>query len=425
MVEAAATIETTHEGSMLNRKNHPPITRIFLIATAVLLVVGFAMNASAGPRLYSGSIIIKGFSNDTTDGTTAPFTMNTPFPMPFGKNCRIGAFVPAQTSNGTWGSWSIPAYGGQAATLHTSASKSVIASCEGTGYSDGEPLIAGGSFWIGATLSTTGTFYTPRTPASPKGFAINEGDFFQTTSGGSQPGDSPYLFAKNYAQLWNGLGNFGASQGPGRLGGGVLFSGPRTPPLDGARGSITVTPGPNKFGGTMRLLGTAYSFEGFYSTWLVDTNIAKYTWLLDYHGATGSVSGSNIVPKFGSSTAAYIGRNKHLTNVTTVHATAMSWTTGTVTVTATGGPFHTVIARRGYDIRNSIGAGGIQMVSPMLTRWVFDSATKGYYTGSVATLHLCIHLSHSEYQCVPEPEGWMLLSGGLSLLGLLYRANRR
>jgi hypothetical protein len=228
---------------------------------------------------------------------------------------------------------------------------------------------------------------------------------------------TPYIFAKQYADLRNGAGDFAENAGPGRMGGGhPQWQGPQTPPLDGGAGRLGVTPGAHTFGGTMKLLGTTYSFEGYYSTWLVDTNIAKYTWLLDYHGATGSVSAGNVQPAFGSSTAAYIGRNKHLTNITTVHATALSWTTGTVTVTATGGPLHTVLARKGFDNRDGYGYGDIQMVSPMLTRWVFSSATKGYYTGAIAELHLRI---------APEPHEWMMLGAGIAMLGLLYRSNRR
>jgi hypothetical protein len=237
------------------------------------------------------------------------------------------------------------------------------------------------------------------------------------TSGGSRADiGTPYTFAQLYADLKNGVGDFGAFKGPGRLGGGVLFSGPKTPLPNTGAGSLTVTPGSNSFGGTMKLLGTTYSFEGYWSTWLLDTNIAKYTWLLDYHGATGAVSGSNVIPAYGSGTVRYIGRNKHLTNITTVYATALSWTTGTVTVTATGGPFHTVLARKGFDNRNATGAGDIQMVSPMLTRWVYGTANrKSYYTGSVAHLRLRV---------APEPHEWMLLSAGIAILGLLHRVNR-
>ena len=98
---------------------------------------------------------------------------------------------------------------------------------------------------------------------------------------------------------------------------------------------------------------------------------------------------------------------------TTVAAAALSWTTGTVTVTATGGPIHTIIARHGFDNRDGYGYGDIQMVAPMLTRWVF--AEGAYYSGSIGFLRI---------QVAPEPHEWVLLGAGISMLGLLYRANR-
>jgi hypothetical protein len=217
-----------------------------MIVVVTLLTAGFAINAQAGPRLYDGTIIIRGFSNDTTDGTTVPFTENTPMPFPFGGHCRIGAFIPAETSNGTWGSWSMPTYGGQVATLHTSASESVIAACEGTLYSYGSPLTGKG------TLSSTGNTTSYRVPSSPRGFNILASQMSRITSGGSQFGGDPtYIFAKDYADLKNGVGIFGAGQGPGRMGGGhPQWQGPQTPPLDGGAGAVGVTPGhPNEASG--------------------------------------------------------------------------------------------------------------------------------------------------------------------------------
>ena len=52
----------------------------------------------------------------------------------------------------------------------------------------------------------------------------------------------------------------------------------------------------------------------------------------------------------------------------------------------------------------------------MLTRWIYQGGEAAYYTGSVGILTV---------QVAPEPHEWMLLGAGLSMLGLLYRANRR
>ena len=50
--------------------------RALIIVTVSLFALGFALSAQAGPRLYQGSIVIHAFANDTTNGSTTPFTMN-------------------------------------------------------------------------------------------------------------------------------------------------------------------------------------------------------------------------------------------------------------------------------------------------------------------------------------------------------------
>merc|ERR1712034_114294 len=108
-----------------------------------------------------------------------------------------------------------------------------------------------------------------------------------------------------------------------------------------------------------------------YEGGIVDTNIGKYTWLFDYHGKTASKDlGAVKYPAYGAAKNGYVGRKNKLVNSTTVEAVVLSWTTGTITMTATGGPIKTIMHRAGGDARSEFGAGEIQMVSPMLTRWV-------------------------------------------------------
>ncbi len=54
------------------------------------------------------------------------------------------------------------------------------------------------------------------------------------------------------------------------------------------------------------------------------------------------------------------------------------------------------------------------MVTPMITRWVWLSGN--YETGSIG---------HIRIDFLPEPQEWMMLGAGLSMLALLYRSNRR
>jgi hypothetical protein len=177
---------------------------------------------------------------------------------------------------------------------------------------------------------------------------------------------------------------------------------------------LGVSSGANKFGGTMKLLGTVYNTTSSKSVY--DTYVYKSTWLFDYVGAGAYASGGAITaPGFGSDTNFYIGRQYGWAYTRTVQAFALSWTTGAATITAIGGPFTTIMARAGFDNRDPHGYGDIQMVSPMLTRWI-DNPSRDYHTGGIGIMRL--HFT-------PEPQVWMLLGAGLSLLGILYRANRR
>ena len=52
----------------------------------------------------------------------------------------------------------------------------------------------------------------------------------------------------------------------------------------------------------------------------------------------------------------------------------------------------------------------------MLTRWIFLEGEFSYFKGGIGIMRL---------RFTPEPHVWMQLGAGLSLLGLLYRVNRR
>jgi hypothetical protein len=97
----------------------------------------------------------------------------------------------------------------------------------------------------------------------------------------------------------------------------------------------------------------------------------------------------------------------------TVYAEAFKWTTGIVTVTALAGTFPTILQRKGYDNRTPMGSGAVQLVSPMLTKWV------GAGTSSTAAIGIM------KVSFAPEPSEWMLLASGVSMLGLLAWLRRR
>ncbi len=112
----------------------------------------------------------------------------------------------------------------------------------------------------------------------------------------------------------------------------------------------------------------------------------------------------------------YNTRHTAYTAVTVVGA-RFPWTTGSVTVTAQGrGPHKTIHYAHGYDNRNtstSPGLGTIQLVSPVLTRWL---AFVNYETGGIGILRI---------KFVPEPQAWTMLVAGISLLGVGTRMRGR
>jgi hypothetical protein len=170
----------------------------------------------------------------------------------------------------------------------------------------------------------------------------------------------------------------------------------------------------------MQMLGSFFSNEGFY--YKAHLSVAKYSWLFQYNGAGAVTSGLTSMggrgavsqPGFTSTPNVIFTTLSGAVNISNAIGLVFSWTTGTVSVTAIHGPFPTVLARNGFDNRNASGVGEIQLVTPMLTRWVWLAGN--FETASIGHLNLSL---------TPEPHEWMMLGAGLSMLGLLYRSNRR
>jgi hypothetical protein len=393
-----------------------------MIVLVSLLALGFAMTAQAGPRMYDGTLIIHAFANDTTGYSTLPFSTNIPALIPKGFHCDtrsyhakstpyIATYYNTNTSgnagNGNYTSFTVPKYGGQTAVHHTN-SESYPDGCGDASWVAGNPLTGKGSIY------STGIISTSRPDSSPRAFTLFASELSGSASGGSAAYANPYIFGKTYVQLKNKTGVFSENNGPGRYGPvDIYFAGG----FQQGEGGLGVTPGDHAFGGTMTLLGTVYDIEGFQEG-TGDTYIAKYTWLFQYVGGEAGTTGNSQIsaPYIKDAHNWYIGRVYGWQDTSTVVAKALSWTTGTATATAVGGPVHTVMRRAGFDNRDPHGYGDIQMVSPMLTRWVYEGQTKSYYSAGVGIMQLRV---------APEPHEWMLLGAGLSMLGLLYRANRR
>jgi len=93
------------------------------------------------------------------------------------------------------------------------------------------------------------------------------------------------------------------------------------------------------------------------------------------------------------------------------------WTTGTVTLTATArGPNKTFEQRKGFDNRTGSGYGTVQLVSPLLTQWLAQSANAvKMETGGIAVMQI---------KFLPEPGGIASLIAGVSMLCVFGRLRR-
>jgi hypothetical protein len=200
---------------------------------------------------------------------------------------------------------------------------------------------------------------------------------------GSFGPDYPYLYSYSYATLRNDQGVFGPNKGPGSFNI-QYYQGANTV------ASINVTAGKNKFGGTMRMLGALtskiceYQFGGCWNgenDWRYDAVGASA-----YYTPNGAVSQGYQVTNF----AYYIHSVAMLISTVTVEGARFPWTTGAVTVTATGrGPHKTVHYAQGYDNRNTTtpsGKGIVQLVTPVLTRWLEPCCN--FETGGVGILRI-------------------------------------
>ncbi len=223
----------------------------------------------------------------------------------------------------------------------------------------------------------------------------------------------PYPYGYTYATLRNDVGLFGPSLGPGSFS--IQYA--QGAPYSSVVAGVTVKQGKARFGGTMQMLG-ALTTKVCY--WVqargVGCSLGGADWRYD-------VIGASITSQSGEITAGYITSfhtNYYNTAIRssipfTLVGARFPWTTGSVTVMAIGrGPHKTVHYARGYDNRTpTSGYGTIQLVSPLLTRWL---GFVDYETGGIGVLRI---------QFIPEPHARATLIAGASLLCVGMRLRRR
>ncbi len=228
---------------------------------------------------------------------------------------------------------------------------------------------------------------------------------------GDFPALYPYVYSYTYATLRNDYGVFGPGSGPGSFNL-KYYQGALTV------ASIQVTQGANKFGGTMRMLGALTTKVCYYRAG--GCSLGRNNWRYDAVGASAMLTMGGLVGEGYSATykAYYYHTGLMLKSTVNVYGVRFPWTTGMVTLTATGrGPHKTVHYATGYDNRNTTtatGKGTIQLVTPILTRWIQPCCK--FETGGVGILRI---------KFVPEPQTWAMLVAGVSLLGVGYRMRGR
>jgi hypothetical protein len=134
-----------------------------------------------------------------------------------------------------------------------------------------------------------------------------------------------------------------------------------------------------------------------------------------FYALGGSCSGTGCPVSTGSVATASLQYQTTMGKATAASITTWGfpWTTGVVSITATGGPFPTLFRRTGFDNRTAQGLGTIQLVAPQLTQWEFPSRPAPWdrHTGAIGILRI---------KFVPEPSGWMMLAVGVGFLMVLY-----
>ena len=431
-----------------------PNQRMFL---AGMFCAGIAATAQAGNQLFEGSWSVKAFGNERTGGT-GESALYSAFGLPQGIQCNpnqprcpyestptdgagnwspLGGHLQYALFCTPWYNWwgqgtdsrpngsssSSNCYSGMCLrprpplyrnpNFFTSGGQPNATSCTATSTGatpGGKGLVQAGRPVTGRwTAATTGT---QRGGFSFAGAPANGGAGIRTTG---QVGEfnaiGPYVYSYTYATLRNSSGVFGPGNGPGAFN--LDFDNGLGDPI----ANIHVKQGAARFGGTMRMLGALTSKACHYRNG--GCSLGENNWRYDAVG-TFAYTSLGIVTKGHLVThkAYYYHTFLMQTSTVVVDGSRFPWTTGSVTVTATArGPHKTVHYARGYDNRNTTtptGKGTIQLVTPVLTRWLQPALN--YETAGIGMLKL---------KFMPEPHSWAMLLAGIAFLGVACRMRRR
>jgi len=430
------------------------VRRSVALSVTLVAALGLAATSQAANQQYQGSLVIESFGNDVV-GPGIPFSV---FGMPQGIQCNPAqprckfASTPVVTTMGGgkvfaplgavcvpityFGVATRPANGataatGKAANVHyrnpgrfTTGGAPNATSCSATTTVGGmsatmflttnspkRGIVMKGAPLTGEQIVTlTGTgpagFKLKAAPTAPVKTPGPTGFGLRRTTSGEFNNIFPYVYSYTYATLRNNAGSFFGSGGPGAVD--LKYS-------QGMNllGHIVVKAGANKFGGVMRLLGQLTTKVCYFRNG--GCSLGGNNWRYEIVG-TSAYTSMGVVTQghVALNTAMYYHTALMQQSTNMVRGYRFSWTTGSVTVSGLDPPHITVEKRQGYDNRTALGKGTIQLVTPVLTRWTQPAFDQ--FTGGVGILRL---------RFVPEPGKWMMLVGGLVMLGLLYRARGR
>jgi hypothetical protein len=399
-----------------------------LAGLTLLGQLGWVSPAQAGLQLYSGSLQFHAFGN-TVIFTVSPPTSTGGAPLPsFTRSSfyaiPIGHFCNYQNLTHFVSMGSVHTGTRFISTAYPAPRSTQAMNCATTTKQQGAPITGSG---------TATTFTTPVAPSRPA-IRLRGGAVYDSVSG-SRGYDVPYVYWVTHAALGTGPGTVFPGGGPGR----TYISRGGTGRVSGFAG-IYPRPGGQQFGGTMRLLGQVRS-TGFLFSGIGDGMFgASIDWGFEHAGASARgydcwvAAGTSPTPDACPSVAtnqwtwtdgyrnrAYNTTGMLLTGTTMVYVDALAWTTGLAVVSGVRGAYPTIIVRSGYDNRTSMGSGTVQLVSPHLVNWIgLDCPSAGCSPRSETTAGIAI----LRLQFVPEPSSWLMLVGGIGLLGVLYRRRR-
>ncbi len=432
--------------------------RLFVIG---VLCVGVAVTARAGNQLFEGSWTVKAFGNERTGGT-GESEFYSVFGLPQGIQCNpnqprcpyestptdgsgnfapLGGYVEYGLFCAPWYNWrgngtsmrprngwvgysTSHCYTGMCGMpipplyrnpkFFTSGGQPNATSC--TAISTG--VTPGGKGLVQAGHPVTGRWGAATTGTQKGGFSFaaaprdHAAGLRTTGQVGEFAAIYPYVYSYTYATLRNDEGAFGPGNGLGALNrdfynqkGTVVIA------------NISVKQGSAKFGGTMRMLGALTSKTCYYRNG--GCSLGSNDWRYDAVGAPVCTLSSACTMTLVAHDRTYFYHTALMqTSTIYVEGLRFPWTTGSVTVTATGrGPHRTVHYANGFDNRNTAtpsGRGTIQLVSPVLTRWLQPAAN--YETGGIGILKI---------KFMPEPHAWAMLIAGVTFLGVGHRMRRR